>query len=512
MPADNERDALDRWLNQQVTPLPPPPGTFELITKRARRRKIRKAVVTVASAAVAAAAVGVAVPLSTSLHLTTPPTDAVAAGRTTTPSGSAGSNTTLGTGTATPTKSAGSSITPSRAATSGSASPSTPASTSTANPGYLPPNYVPSSVTWDSTTTGWVMGPAGTPGQCANTNPSICTSIARTDDGGQTWQGLSAPPTGGPMSATGVTGLRFLNANYGWAFGPELWATVDGRHWNQVDTKGRAVTDLEAGGPGNRAYALFGDCAPPAGSTGDTIANCTSYTLETAVAGSDQWTPVGGIPANLALGGGQKGSALIELAGAVGNNPPTGYLVAPDGTLYAGPLDGTAWHKVGKLPCTPGAAANDGLPQGVMLAPDGMSATGATRLALVCGGPGLGDTTVYLSQDNGTSWTKQATVGTAGLSHIGVPESLTAIGTDGTLILATTGSTSSPGGIYLLPPGASQWQPATLADPSGKTSGFTYVGMTSPTQGVALGGSPDLHAIWMTTDGGKTWQIRPIQK
>ena len=38
MPADHELDPLDRWLNEQVRPLPPPSGTFELITKRARRR------------------------------------------------------------------------------------------------------------------------------------------------------------------------------------------------------------------------------------------------------------------------------------------------------------------------------------------------------------------------------------------------------------------------------------------------------------------------------------------
>jgi len=51
MPADNELDPLDSWLNRQVRPLPPPSGTFELITRRARRRRIRKAVVSVASAA-----------------------------------------------------------------------------------------------------------------------------------------------------------------------------------------------------------------------------------------------------------------------------------------------------------------------------------------------------------------------------------------------------------------------------------------------------------------------------
>ena len=32
MPANDERDPLDRWLDQQVRPLPPPPGTFELVT------------------------------------------------------------------------------------------------------------------------------------------------------------------------------------------------------------------------------------------------------------------------------------------------------------------------------------------------------------------------------------------------------------------------------------------------------------------------------------------------
>jgi photosystem II stability/assembly factor-like uncharacterized protein len=34
--------------------------------------------------------------------------------------------------------------------------------------------------------------------------------------------------------------------------------------------------------------------------------------------------------------------------------------------------------------------------------------------------------------------------------------------------------------------------------------------MTSATQGVALGGDPSLNAIWMTTDGGQTWTVRPI--
>src|ERR1700733_9539393 len=103
-----------------------------------------------------------------------------------------------------------------------------------------------------------------------------------------------------------------------------------------------------------------------------------------------------------------------------------------------------------------------------------------------------------------------------------LPESLTSL-PDGTLILAAVsngGGTSGGGagsglggGIYLLSPGATQWAAATLSAASAWETpvGFTYVGMTSATQGVALSGDPSQHAIWMTTDGGQTWQVRPIQ-
>jgi hypothetical protein len=515
MPADNEHDPLDRWLNQQVRPLPPPPGTFELISRRARRRKLRRAAVSVASAAAVAAAVAIAVPVGLSLHLTpTSSTGAsLAAGNSAT--GSGGSPSTLGSGTRVQTPGASS------AAASASAS-GTPGVTT---PGYLPPNFQPYSVTWDSLTTGWIMGPAGTPGHCgAQQNSSICTSIARTSDSGHTWHGLPAPPVGGPEALAGVTGLRFLNASYGWAFGPELWATDDGgEHWHQVNTGGASVTDLETAS--GRAFALFAACAPPAGTTGDTIANCTSSTLETATAGSDAWTPVAGVPAGLTVssitgtatgtatsgttGTTTAGSAVIELAGAAGAVPATGYLVAPDGTLYAGPLNGAAWHRVAALPCSPGAAASNGLPRQVLLAPDGIVSASAARLAVVCAVPS-GSTVVYLSVDGGENWTEQTGVGSAGTSLIGDAQSLTAL-TDGTLILATEGNSSSPGGIYLLPPGASKWQAATLSDPSAAQYGFSYVGMTSPRQGVALSGDPALHEIWMTTDRGQTWQPRPIQ-
>src|SRR6201996_3214270 len=83
MPADHEPDPLDHWLDDQVRPLPPPPGTFQLIARRARRRKIRKAVISAASAAAVAAAVAVAVPVGLSLNLNQPSGGSLAAGSST---------------------------------------------------------------------------------------------------------------------------------------------------------------------------------------------------------------------------------------------------------------------------------------------------------------------------------------------------------------------------------------------------------------------------------------------
>ena len=233
MPGNDEHDPLDSWLSQRVQPLPPPPGTFELITRRARRRKIRKLAVTVASAAAVAVAVAVATPPLLSLHVSPSGSSGTSVAAGSTPSQSSGTQRT--TGTASPY------VTPTTAAPATSAKPPAP----------VPPNFQPASVTFVSLSTAWVIGQAGTPGTCANKDPYICTSIARTGDAGNTWQGAPAPSAGAPAGATGVSGIRFLDGVNGWAFGPELWATHDeGQTWTQVSTSGQRVTNLEtAGGP-----------------------------------------------------------------------------------------------------------------------------------------------------------------------------------------------------------------------------------------------------------------------
>jgi hypothetical protein len=472
MHADDERDPLDRWLSQQVQPLPPPPGTFELITRRSRRRKLRKLAVTVVSAAAVAAAVAIAVPAGLNLHLSPPPTNGGL---------SAAANPTHSTHTESPNGN-GSRVTTS--SPSPSATHSVIAPSGQAHP--VPPNFQPASVTFVSPQRAWVIGQAGTPGKCDNKDPYICTSIARTDDDGQSWQGVHAPDTGAPSGQNGVSGIRFLNGSYGWAFGPELWATSDGGNtWSQVDTGGARVTDLETSD--GRAYALWATCS--GSSSAGFAADCTSYTLMTATAGSGDWKAVGGLTNGLTDGGGAT-SAVLALTGS------DGYLLAPDGTLYSGPIGG-AWTRAGTAPCQPGEPPQaNGLPAGALLA-----LADSTQLAIACNGiSSTSAPVVYTSDDRGAIWTQLPAGSWSGipdLNGLGTMTSLAATPNGMTITLATTT------GIYVLSGGV--WKPSNATGSGATAGGFTYVGMTTDDQGVALPADTSLHEIWMTTDGGYTW-------
>jgi hypothetical protein len=472
---NHEHDPLDSWLGQQVRPLPPPPGTFELITRRARRRKIRKLAVTAGSAVAVAAAVALAVPGGLLLRVNpSSTTNGVAAGHQTHPTPSGGSQGVTGHGTRTPSASP----TPAR-----TGSPSPAISGFTEPRGPVPVNFAPLSVTFVSSEQGWVIGPAGVAGHCQDPNPNFCISIVRTDDAGKTWHGGPAPQTSEPNGPVGVSGIRFLDGVNGWAFGPELWVTHDaGNHWYQIPTGGARVTDLETAN--GQAYALWAMCS--GNDVAGFAADCTSYTLMTTTAGSDNWVPVGGATSGLTNSGAAT-SAVLALTGSVG------YLVAPDGTLYSGPIGGT-WQRVGTVPCQPGQARADGLPYSIMLA-----LQDSTELAVACTGPSFPAATVFTSDDGGANWSEQASTAWTGVTRPVTALSL-ASAPNGTLVLA------SSLGLDVLPAGSSQWRAAGGLTAS--SSGFMYVGMTTDEQGVAVPIDTGLHEIWMTFDGGLTWAPR----
>lgn len=472
MRADDEPDdPLDRWLSQQVTPLQPPLGTFELISRRARRRRARGIAITLVSAAAVVVAIAVAVPAGFALRLAPPSSGgSLAGGPATTGSGTQSAN---GTASRVP-----------------AADPATATHPATEPSGPVPASFAPTSVTFVSTSLGWVIGQAGTPGSCADANPYICTSVARTDNAGRTWEGGPAPRTTGPNGPTGVGGIRFLDGVNGWAFGPELWATNDaGNTWSKIATNGQRVTDLEA--VGDRAFALWAYC-PDAGASPGVAAGCTHYTLMSSVAGTRDWAPVGTATTGLA-GQGNPASASLALTGTAG------YLLAPDGTLYAGPVSGGAWQRAGTSPCRPGTAQPDGLPSGALLA-----AQDAAHLVIACSGPSFpGGIQVFTSGDGGARWAAQPAAAWQSVPAAGPPASLAAA-PDGTRLLATAT------GLYVQPAGASRWRPAVTTGTGGPAGGFSYVGMTTDAQGVALPADTSLHEIWLTFDGGTTWRPSPV--
>ncbi len=245
MPVTEPRDELDDWLARDVQPLAPPPGTFEHIHRRARRRKLNQALLAAAGAVVVLAG-GVLIPAAATgllsgrrRHPGRPPP-------------------------ASPTRPAAPSTAP---ATSAPASPSPthspgPAAAPCPRPPRgqpAPAGFQPTSITMIGTTIGAVIGQAGTPGHCGPPVADDCTSLAGTSDDGTSWYGISAPVTGAPDAATGVGQLRFLNLSDGWAFGPQLYATADGgRDWTAVPTDGLRVTGLEAAG--DRAFVVLARC------------------------------------------------------------------------------------------------------------------------------------------------------------------------------------------------------------------------------------------------------------
>ncbi len=445
-------DDIEAWLHDRIEPLPPPPGTFEAIRRRARRRKFRKLAV---SAGVAAAiiAAAVTVPQVVQLPIENGKTEA---------------------GTSPVSRSAASTAT----GESGVAA----TSTSVVPPprGYpVPQNFRPSSVTAVSETTVFTIGQAGRPGHCAT---QYCTSVARTQDAGATWTGLPAPLSGAPDGPAGVGQIRFLEGVNGWAFGPELWATHDGgKSWTPIGTHGRRVIDVET--VGDRAFAIEAACT---GTGPDFAAQCTSFTLYSTLAKADRWAKVGASTTNLtpAGTGSSTGSAALVLTGT------RGYLLGPDGTLLAGPVNGTAaWRAVSDIPCGTGQAQADGQPAGALL-----GAVTAANLILDCAPSKL----IYVSPDAGRSWRQMWTAPTAATA--------TSIAASPAFsVVLATGQ-----GIYLLPSQNATWQPTSLTG-TAPAAGFSFIGMTTGTRGMALPADPASGTVWFTSDGGLDWKPSAVQ-
>lgn len=456
-------DDLDRIFGEPVEPLPGSAERFDRIVAEARRRRRARA----ATVALSAAAVLVVVALGAAALLT----GRVGTSRTTVPPAASSS------GVSTPTSSSEPSGSPSPSHTASEAT--TPASSSSAGAGLPAGGPVPAglrvqSVTTASNDVSYVLGDV--PG-CGN---QVCTSMARSTDGGQTWRGVAPPQvpivtdplTRARKRADAVSDVRFADPHDGWLFGGALWATHDGTaSWQQVDVGG---TVLDLATDGTTVWAVVADCTGPY--------TCRSARLLEADATGGAFTPVKGVTADGPVSGATLSVVGRAAALVVSGATETTYLRVDGG-----------WRPVPDDPCPRGGAA--------VTVP---ATDPATVVALCPSDPGAGSVTLvpYRSDDGGRSWTA---TGRGLRVPNGVTRAFTAATPDE--LAVAVGSPDLGGGLWVSHDGGASWTDGQIAD--AQRSGWAWVGAAGGHRYLALPFEPG-PVVWVSTDAGRTWQVQRV--
>jgi len=364
---------------------------------------------------------------------------------------------------------------------SATSAPSTPAITAgstappptTVPPTSAPPaGFVPWSFTAISPTQWWLLG--STP--CG---PSLCLAVVTTDDGGRSFRSVGAP--GGSFLPTRpddavADQVRFADADDGWAFGPELYATHDGgRTWNRISLPG-TVLSLEPGL--GKVYAVVDDVCH--------AASCPSNptpAIWTTSPSSDEWAVD---PAGTAVSGGlavHGRSVWVMNAQRTPDGPAVGFglLHSSDGgttfSLEPQPVPG--------IECTYSPVSD------------------AVVWAYCSGGHFM---FAYRSTDAGTSFVPLDTQ-TSG------PASPEALANGSTLEAATPMTAVAAGDLPGEPlvrtsDGGASW--SIVAEPPSASGNWAVIGFTTPTVGyVFWEPGANQRQLWRTTDGGVAWS--PVQ-
>jgi len=315
-------------------------------------------------------------------------------------------------------------------------------------------------VTFVSPTEGWVLGTA----PCSS---APCTSILRTLDAGETWQGIAAPRTAlsegvSQNPGSGVNQLRFANASDGWAFGPDLWATHDGGStWQAVSLPGvpagSTVMALEASAVTVTAVVTDGD---------------GNIRIETSPVGQDAWALS---PVSVPIGAGPVPVPQLVLQGS------SGWMVEVDRTVIGGArLTNGQWQRWSP-PCLNGGGPME------LAASSPLALVADCSLGIWTGTP-VG-THLFVSQDGGTTFA----------------EAPATIPGDGGAIASPSPSVAVVGSTDLVATfdGGQTW---STVYSGGSGSGFDLVGFTTPEQGVAIRGTAgEGSTLLITRDGGHSW-------
>lgn len=344
--------------------------------------------------------------------------------------------------------------------------------------------FEPGSVTFVSTTTGYVLGADPS---CKAQN---CPSLVRTTDGGANWVSIPAPPAAyvardtaqGVVTGTAVSELRFADPMDGWAYGPALFATHDGaRTWQRVNLGGTVISLETAGG---YVDAVVSPCAPEESCTG-------RVRLEQARAAAGRFTTV--------LTGPSQQTAGLD-APDLSLQPPGGFVILGYETSVRAELyatedlgDPAGWNAFAD-PCL--AAHLTGSELTSIIAPDK-----TTLYSLCVGNGGAGSTSKVVVV------TKSGRSVVAGSAPRGGDGGMLAATASGTLVI---GATSAASWLYRSTDGGRTW--STVKEYSDQGYGFGDLGFTTDTQGIVVQGLPALPAkggpsvLLLTHDAGATWQ------
>jgi hypothetical protein len=278
-----------------------------------------------------------------------------------------------------------------------------------------------------------------------------CDAIVRTVNGGASFSGIPSPPT----ATSNVSQLRFADTLDGYAFGPELWETVDGgATWVNADTPGR-VTELEAAD--GEAYALV---------TGAGSANGSSNELLASGVGSRQWHQV---PTPTPLGFGAQFAVNGPNLYVLGGNGVDLLMYSSDqGTHFSQRVDPCATDLPGSL-----SAAADGSSTLWAACPTGTAAE------------------VMLSTNGGVTWR----VVTQGGEF---PNSLELSAASSSIALASPGPQTIGGALARTTNGGSSFS-VVMSRSSSMT--VSWVGFSDSARAFALLAG----TLYQSSDGGAMW-------
>jgi photosystem II stability/assembly factor-like uncharacterized protein len=334
--------------------------------------------------------------------------------------------------------------------------------------GPVPAGTTATSVSFISTQTGWVLGTA----RCAH---RPCSMILRTEDRGQTWVGLPAPRERiSAPEGSGLWGLRFADANRGFAYGNGIWQTTNGgASWARVSSPGRFVFSLEAV-QDRELVAVTAACSLGGGSCRHKLS-----VFHRPIAGG-RWRRV-------ARSGPQAFEASIAVHGGA-------VWVLTGQRLFHSSNAGRIFSPYAQ-PCPRHGAS---LPLPASLADDG------PHVYLLCVGQGFTSHTVkyvYRTRGNGSGW---RLVGRPPAEGDGGE---LAAGSDRAIMLATYSAASW---LFRSQDSGRRWRtPLTQADGG---LGWSDLGFTTPRDGVVVqgparrdGGGVRPGELLLSSDGGQTW-------